>query len=237
MQVKERKSKAADLHSKRLTFFLLAMILAATFVFVALEYKSGSGGIDDMSSMFDALVPDMEITLPKEKDDMIQVPSASPKSDLTERIKAVDKPLEAKGEVLPDKADTPSDGTEALETLPKTVEGAPSVADESATPLDFRIVEQIPQFPGGMAAFTRWLNENIRYPEEARRKKIEGKVVVSFVIGTNGKVSDHKVEKAANPLLDKEALRVLSLMPDWKPGMEKGKPCRTLFAIPIVFQL
>ena len=71
----------------------------------------------------------------------------------------------------------------------------------------------------------------------AQRQHIEGKVVVSFIINKDGSISGVKVEHSVDPLLDQEALRVVKMMPKWKPGVEKNKPCRTLFVIPINFKL
>lgn len=81
----------------------------------------------------------------------------------------------------------------------------------------------------------KWLTRNLRYPPLARQQKIEGKVVVSFIINTDGSIASPKVQKSANPMLDAEALRVIKMMPKWKPGIMNGKPCRTMFAIPVNF--
>nr|WP_303657207.1 energy transducer TonB [Leyella lascolaii] len=88
-----------------------------------------------------------------------------------------------------------------------------------------------------MGAFIQWLSVNLRYPEQARDRKIQGKVVVSFIVNEDGSISDAKVMKGVNPLLDREAMRVIGMMPKWKPGVDKDKPCRTMFAIPIVFKI
>src|SRR3712207_5782326 len=94
-----------------------------------------------------------------------------------------------------------------------------------------------PEFPGGMVAFMQWLTQNLNYPPLAQRQRIEGKVVVSFIINKDGSIADAKIAKSANPLLDREALRIVGIMPKWKPGMQDNKPCRTMFAIPINFKL
>ena len=88
-----------------------------------------------------------------------------------------------------------------------------------------------------MEALTKWLTQNLCYPAEAQRGGIQGKVVVSFIINRDGSISSPKIEQSVHPLLDREAMRVVKIMPRWKPGKENDKPCRTLFAIPIVFQL
>jgi protein TonB len=83
----------------------------------------------------------------------------------------------------------------------------------------------------------KWLTRNLKYPASAQQQKIEGRVVVSFIINKDGTTSDIKVTKSATPVLDREALRVIRMMPKWKAGEDHGKPCRTMMAIPVVFAL
>jgi TonB family protein len=98
-------------------------------------------------------------------------------------------------------------------------------------------VEVMPEFPGGYTALQEYLVKNIQYPEDAKKAGISGKVYVQFVIDKSGKVTDPKVLKSANPLLDAEALRVVGLMPDWTPGKQKGKTVKVAYTIPIMFAL
>ncbi len=99
------------------------------------------------------------------------------------------------------------------------------------------IVDPMPEFKGGKQGLVSYLNKNIRYPESARRKNIEGKVFVSFIVGANGKVRDYKIAKSVSPELDKEALRVIKNMPKWKPGEQHGKPIPVSYTLPINFKL
>ncbi len=107
----------------------------------------------------------------------------------------------------------------------------------SLKPVTFRIVEKMPEFPGGASAFIQWLTHQLQYPPAAMSRKIEGQVVVSFIVNTDGSIADLKLEKSINPLLDQEAIRVIRMMPKWKPGLQNNKPCRTMVAVPIVFHL
>ena len=100
-----------------------------------------------------------------------------------------------------------------------------------------KIVEQLPEYPGGMVEFMKWLTVMLKYPDAALKRKIEGKVMVSFIVNVDGSVSDIKIVQGAHKLLDDEALRVVRLMPKWKPGLEGGRPCRTMISIPIVFEI
>lgn len=98
-------------------------------------------------------------------------------------------------------------------------------------------MEQLPEFPGGIVEFMKWLTRNLHYPPQAQQQKIQGKVVVSFIINKDGSISSPRIVRSVDPLLDREAMRVVKMMPWWKAGLEDGKPCRTMFAIPINFQL
>jgi periplasmic protein TonB len=98
-------------------------------------------------------------------------------------------------------------------------------------------VEVMPEFPGGYTALVDYLVKNIQYPEQAKKDSITGKVFVQFIINETGNVTNPKVLKSANPLLDAEAIRVVGAMPDWTPGKNKGETVKVAFTIPIMFAL
>lgn len=99
------------------------------------------------------------------------------------------------------------------------------------------MVEEMPEFPGGILELRKWIKSNMKYPETARKNKITGKVYIGFVINKEGKVEGGKVLRSVDPLLDSEALRVINNMPKWKPGKQKGKPVKVSFSFPIKFYL
>ena len=98
-------------------------------------------------------------------------------------------------------------------------------------------VVQIPEFPGGERALRKFIAKNLNYPEEAKNKKIEGKVWIRFVVSKTGDIEDVKVAKGAAPLLDNEAIRIVQSMPKWKTEKKRGKPVACPITIPIVFSL
>ena len=98
-------------------------------------------------------------------------------------------------------------------------------------------VDRLPEFPGGMAQLMKWLTKNLTYPEMAKARQISGRVVVSFIINSDGTVDDAKLLNTVDPMLDREALRVVKMMPKWNPGLSGGKACRTLVHMPVVFKL
>lgn len=101
----------------------------------------------------------------------------------------------------------------------------------------YDVVEQMPEFPGGMPAMIEFLQTNLNYPKDAKKQKVGGRVLVMFVVETDGSMSNVRVAKKVFPSLDAEALRVVKAMPKWNPGKEKGKPVRVNFTLPIVFSL
>ena len=101
----------------------------------------------------------------------------------------------------------------------------------------FDVVEQIPEYPGGIQALFEYLQQNVKYPEDAEKQKIEGRVIATFVVETDGSINNVEVAKPAFPSLDAEAVRVLSAMPKWKPGMQSGKVVRVKYTVPINFSL
>jgi TonB family protein len=101
----------------------------------------------------------------------------------------------------------------------------------------FVVVEEMPVFPGGTDAMVAWINANLKYPAEAVKSKITGKVYVNFVVSSSGKVKNVVVSKSAGPALSAEAIRVISSMPDWKPGRQGGKSVDVQMQVPVEFKL
>jgi TonB family protein len=101
----------------------------------------------------------------------------------------------------------------------------------------YQFVEKPAQFPGGEEAMRKYLVEHMKYPEEAREKKIEGIVYVEFVIEMDGEVTNVRVRRGAHPLLDQAAVKIVEGMPHWIPGEQRGRKVRSMFVLPIQFQL
>lgn len=101
----------------------------------------------------------------------------------------------------------------------------------------YQKVDDRPEFPGGINALVQFLNDNIRYPKEAHEKKIEGRVICQFVVMNDGSIDSVKVVRGIEASLDEEAIRVIGLMPKWKPGMLEGEAVTVRFTLPIIFSL
>ena len=123
----------------------------------------------------------------------------------------------------------PEEKQQAVKTEP--------VKTEKGEEVIFQVVEQMPEFPGGMGEAMKFLAKNMKYPVAAQQAKIEGRVIVQFVVERDGSVSDVKVMRGVSPELDAEAIRVVSMMPKWIPGKQRGKAVAVKYTMPIMFRL
>ena len=123
---------------------------------------------------------------------------------------------------------------------PEEEKKQPVVKEEVKQPEEeviFQVVEQMPEFPGGMGEAMKFLAKNIKYPVAAQQAKIEGRVIVQFVVGKDGSISDVHTVRSVSPELDAEAVRVVSMMPKWNPGKQRGKAVSVKYTMPIMFRL
>ena len=213
------------------------MILASAFVAAALLFV----GVlfipfRSLSSLTEDFLDDYSMDLDlraNEQDDMISAAVPQPEVEQKEatQINKVDEVTE----IAPEQLDQPSNTEE--ETTEEPEQEQPPINLNGDDEEALQIVEQLPEYPGGMVEFMKWLTKTLKYPAEALQRHTEGKVMVSFIVDKDGSLSDIKVVKSAGKLLDDEALRVMRLMPKWQPGKDNGKPCRSMIAIPIVFEI
>ena len=148
----------------------------------------------------------------------------------SQELNLVEEDVEIAPEVLEPVASKEEAKEDVKEDLPEAV-------DMYDAPVDFRVVEDLPQFPGGAVEFMKWLTKNLKYPPSAQQRKVQGRVVAQFIVNKDGSISDLVLVEKVSPELDREALRVLRMMPKWTPGVMDAKPCRTKVCIPVVFKL
>ena len=242
--MEQKKSQRADLESKRLTGFLIGLTVALSLFLAAMEYTTTDAPDSSNADQIDDLMNDVDLMPAPDRRDMIAAVEPQAKKAPTQKLKVVEK--KSQMEKLNDITQMRTVGEGEGTALGNGKDGNANddtpdlrfvAVDNNDNPLNFRVVEQLPEFPGGMAAFVKWLTDNLHYPALAQRQNIQGRVVVTFIINRDGSTSDLKIAKSVNPMLDREALRVARMMPNWKPGLANGKPCRTLFAIPIEFKI
>ena len=234
-----KKTDKGDLENKRAIGFLLGLVLVFSLAFVTLEYTSHAPDYETDELLLDDLAQDLELLPAIEQQEMLAAQQTPEEVKVPEKIRAVEETPPSEADLLQE--DNMAVGGEVDEApqKPTTIaEPLPPIAtDLDDNPLSLRVVEQLPEFPGGMVEFMKWLTKNLKYPPSAQSRKIQGRVVVSFIVNRDGTIADAKVVKSVDPQLDREAMRVVRMMPNWKPGLQMGKPCRTMFAIPIVFKL
>ena len=220
-----KKSHKADLEHRRPMFFAIALVGVIALFALVLFFPYKSIG-EMMEESFDDYSMDLDFKA-NNQDDMIS--AALPKEEKIEKesnqLNKVDETQElAPEDIDPVKTEEEEKQEEKLEEEEKE---EPINLNDAET---LKIVEQLPEYPGGMVEF-------MKYPDAALKRKIEGKVMVSFIVNADGSISDIKLVQGAHKLLDDEALRVVRLMPKWKPGLEDGRPCRSMISIPIVFEI
>jgi protein TonB len=229
MEVK--KSSRADLSHFRVQGFLLGFVFALSCLFVAFEYTIQPEDPLDDPDLLSQFANDVELApIMRPENELALAPKAEPKP--TMKLKVVDNDVEQEVQQPEEPVETDLN-TDMSETEEEESPNAPEEEEVHKT----RIVEEIPQFPGGPLEFIKWLTRNLKYPSSVERQRIQGKVVAEFIVNKDGSVTDVRVVKSLHPACDREALRVLRMMPRWTPGIENDQPCRTKVCIPIVFRL
>lgn len=227
MEVK--KSKSANLENKKGTWVLMGLVTVFALLFVAFEWtqheKKYDGDILDAGDIIleEEVIP---ITMPEKK----TVPPPPQAVSQAEVLNIVEDDAEIEETTLVSNEDQ-AVFVEVTDDVPVVVE---EVEEEQEI---FQVVENMPEFPGGTQALLQYLKKNIKYPTICQEQGIQGRVVVQFVVNKDGSIVDPEVIKPVNPYLDKEALRVVSTMPKWKPGEQRGKPVRVKFTLPVQFKL
>ncbi|MBO7110629.1 MAG: energy transducer TonB [Bacteroidaceae bacterium] len=224
-----KKSEHADLERGKGTSLLIGFVIALGVMFVALEWTQRE--VEDNSELYTAkdvslneeMIP---ITLP-EKKTVPPPPAAVTKAEIIEIV-------EDDADIEEDIMASTEDNVEWVDLDDyEVVEVEPEPEEEEI----FMVVEDQPEFPGGTAALLEYLRKNIKYPAICRENNIQGRVLVTFIVNKDGAIVEPEVVKSVNPSLDKEALRVISTMPNWKPGSQRGKPVRVKYTVPVNFRL
>lgn len=228
-----KKSKKADLERGRLQRLFIGLVVSLALFYVALEYNFAPDDPLNDPELLEILSSDEELgPLMRPENELALAPKAEP--DPTVKLKVVDEDESRAEEEPQQQPEEPLEG-DASDELPQEDEKNEKEKEDDV--LSFRVVEDLPQFPGGYGEFMKWLTRNLRYPIAAQERKLQGKVIAEFIVNKDGSVTDVNIVKSLNPYCDREALRVLRMMPRWTAGIQDDKPCRTKVCIPIVFKL
>ena len=219
------------MENKKSTWLLVGYVIVLAFMFIAFEWTERDVKIDTSQAVTDLVFEEeIEIPITEQPEQLPPPPQEAP--SIAETLTIVDDDTEVEETEI---ASTEETG-QAMEI--KYV--APTVEEEEDPEEQtiFEVVEQMPEFPnGGMAGLMQFLSKNIKYPTIAQENGTQGRVTVQFVVNKDGSIVDAKVLRGVDPYLDKEALRVINSMPKWKPGMQRGKPVRVKYTVPVMFRL
>ena len=224
-----KKTPKANLENKRPTWLLVGYVTVLAFMFVAFEWTRDirvdtSGRIAE--NVFEQ---DMEIPLTRQPE--VTPPPPPQVTPINDVLTIIDDDATAEETNFASSEETGEDVV--IKHIPVTVDEEVVVEDDI-----FVVVEENPQFPnGGTAGLLQYLGKNIKYPTIPQENGTQGRVTVQFVVNKDGSIVDVKVIRGVDPYLDKEAVRVISTMPKWIPGKQRGVPVRCKFTVPVTFKL
>lgn len=225
-----KKTPKADLENKKSTWLLVGYVIVLAFMFIAFEWTKRDIKIDTSQAITD-LVFEEEIIPITEQPEQAAPPPPPAAPPIAEILTIVEDDADVEETTIATSEET----NQAVEIkyVPVAVE-----EEEPEEQTIFEVVEQMPEFPnGGMAGLMQYLSKNIKYPTIAQENGTQGRVTVQFVVNRDGSIVDAKVLRGVDPYLDKEAIRVISSMPKWKPGMQRGKAVRVKYTVPVMFRL
>ncbi len=220
-----KKNPKVDLNGKVNLFLSIGLVISLLGVITAFEWKFyDEGELMDLGQVSDEFEDVMEIP-PTE-----QPPPPPPKIQQPEIIEVPDE------EEIEEEIEVDLDVEITEETVVEDLVFEDPVEEEVAEEI-FTIVEDQPEPRGGMAAFYEYVSKNLKYPAQARRMGIEGKVFVEFIVDKDGSITNVKAIKGIGAGCDEEATRVIAKAPKWKPGKQRGRPVKVRMILPITFKL
>ena len=227
MEVK--KSPQADLEGKKTTNLLIGAIMILAVLFVGFEWSERDKKVMTDSGIQEVMFEEeiIPITEQEQPQQAPPPPQAPPAEEVLEIIENDSKVEESTIQAS-------DDTNAAVEVKYTPVEVEEEEVDEQEI---FTIVEEMPEYPGGIAAAMKWIANELKYPAIAQENGVQGRVTVRFTINADGSVVDPVILRGVDPHLDKEALRVIGKMPKWKPGKQRGKPVRVKYTVPVNFRL
>ena len=227
MEVK--KSPKADLESKKTSNLLIGAILTLSVLFVGFEWSERDKKVTTDTGLTEVVFEE-EIIPITEQEQPKQAPPPPEAPKVEEVLEIMDNDSKVEESTIQASDDTQA----AVEVKYTPVEVEEEEVEEQQI---FQVVEEMPEFPGGMGECMKFLAKNIKYPTISQENGVQGRVIVQFVVNRDGSIVDPVVVRGVDPYLDKEALRVISTMPKWKPGKQRGKAVRVKYTVPVMFRL
>ena len=225
-----RKSEKASLENKKLLFVEIGLVVSLLITYLAFEWTSKETNVSTLDDTTQVVLEEEIIPITQEPP---PPPPAAPKIPvLSDQIDIVDDEIELEDDMFMNLEDDASLGVEIMDY----VEGEEEVVEEEAIP--FQLVEEKPSFQGGDAnQFSKWVNQRLVYPEIAKENGVQGRVSLQVSVEKDGSVTKVKVLRGVDPSLDKEAVRVVSMSPKWKPGKQRDRAVPVTYTFPVIFQL
>ena len=225
-----KKTEKANLENKKLLFTEIGLIISLLIVFIAFEWTQAEVKVSNLEDTTQVVTEEEIIPITQETP---PPPPSAPKIPiLSDQIDIVDDEIKIDDDMFMNLEDDASIGVEIMDY----VEVQEEVVEEEAIP--FQLVEEKPSFQGGDAnQFSKWVNSRLVYPEIAKENGVQGRVTLQFTVEKDGTVTKVKVLRGVDPSLDKEAVRVVSMSPKWKPGKQRDRAVPVTYTFPVIFQL
>ena len=224
-----KKSPKADLEGKKTSNLLIGAILTLSVLFIGFEWSERDKKVTTDTGLQEVVFEE-EIIPITEQEQPKQAPPPPEAPKVEEVLEIMDNDSEVEESTIQASDDTQA----AVEVKYTPVEVEEEEVEEQQI---FQVVEEMPEFPGGMGECMKFLSKNIKYPTISQENGVQGRVIVQFVVNRDGSIVDPVVVRGVDPYLDKEALRVISTMPKWKPGKQRGKAVRVKYTVPVMFRL
>ena len=225
-----KKSEKASLENKILLFFEIGLIITLSVVNLAFWWPSKEKNDmvleDNTQVLIEEEIISTNMGTPPPPPEQPKAPT------LSDNIEILDDEIELEDDMFMNLEDDSSLGVEIMDY----VEVEEEVVEEEAIP--FQLVEEKPSFQGGDAnQFSKWVNSRLVYPEIAKENGVQGRVTLQFTVEKDGSVTKVRVLRGVDPSLDKEAVRVVSMSPKWKPGKQRDRSVPVTYTFPVIFQL
>ncbi len=230
MEVK--KSPKASLENKRLLLTEIGLVIALGIVYFAFNFSSREKSVAVLEDTTQVLVEEEMIAIQNE---LPPPPPEAPQIPvLSDQIDIVDDDIKLEDDLFINTEDDANLGVDIMDY--KEAEVEEEAVEEEAIP--FQLVEQKPSFNGGDAnEFSKWVNSRLVYPEIAKENGVQGRVTLQFTVEADGRVTNVRVLRGVDESLDKEAVRVVSSSPKWKPGKQRDRAVKVTYTFPVIFQL
>jgi len=224
-----KKSEKANLENKKSMFIEVGLIVALLVCLGAMEWTSGQKKDSAFAGMTEEAIEEEQIPVTEETPPEEMPP---PEVTVTDLFEIVEDDVVIDNEVKFEDDETSED--KVVEIYAPVLQAEEEEVEEEI----FVIVEDMPKFKGGdINKFREWVQKRVRYPELAAENGIQGRVFITFVVETNGNVSNVTISRSVDQLLDEAAKEAVMASPKWEPGMQRGRPVRVRYSIPIIFQL